>query len=125
MWLPYRRFRDLHLKHHRVPTLTDPHDDPESFYLPITRWRLVGPWMYALLTFNNTLFGRMLIGPALAVTSFLATEAAPLWRGERRRARAPGRCMSWDSRRSLGWLWWTGFRRPSLPRRRLWRRSRC
>ena len=60
LWLPYRRFRDLHLKHHRVPTLTDPHDDPESFYLPLTRWRLLGPAMSALLAFNNTLLGRML-----------------------------------------------------------------
>lgn len=108
LWLPYRRFRDLHLKHHRVPTLTDPHDDPESFYLPVTRWRLVGPWMYALLTFNNTLFGRMLVGPALAVVSFLSTEAGALARGER------GIRLAWVLHLVglvpvAAWLWWTGF----------------
>ena len=91
LWLPYRRFRDLHLKHHRVPTLTDPHDDPESFYLPLTRWRLVGPSLSALLTFNNTLCGRMLIGPALAVTSFLATELGCLGAASAASA-SPGRC---------------------------------
>ena len=108
IWLPYRRFRDLHLKHHRVPTLTDPHDDPESFYLPATRWRVVGPWMYAALTFNNTLLGRMLIGPALAIASFLATEAARLAADERGVRRA------WALHvlglvPVLAWLWWTGF----------------
>ena len=108
LWLPYRRFRDMHLQHHRVPTLTDPHDDPESFYLPLTRWRLVGRWMYALLTFNNSLFGRMLLGPALAVISFLTTEVALLVRNERRVRRA------WAMHLLglvpvIGWLWWTGF----------------
>ena len=108
LWLPYRRFRDMHLRHHRVPTLTDPHDDPESFYLPLTRWRVIGPWMYALLTFNNSLFGRMLVGPALAVASFLATEVGALARGER------GVRLAWAIH-ALGlapviaWLWWTGF----------------
>ncbi len=108
LWLPYRRFRDLHLKHHRVPTLTDPHDDPESFYLPATRWRLVGPWMYALLTFNNTLFGRMLVGPALAVASFLATETGRLVRGERG-VRAAWAMHLLGAAPVIGWLWWTGF----------------
>jgi fatty acid desaturase len=108
LWLPYRRFRDLHLQHHRVPTLTDPHDDPESFYLPATRWRVVGPWMYALLTFNNTLLGRMLVGPALAIGSFTATEAARLLRGGR------GVRKAWALHALglvpvLAWLWWTGF----------------
>src|SRR3954453_21265928 len=37
LWLPYRRFRDLHIKHHRLPTLTDPHADPGSFYPPPPR----------------------------------------------------------------------------------------
>jgi fatty acid desaturase len=108
LWLPYRRFRDLHLKHHRVPTLTDPHDDPESFYLPATRWRLVGPWMYALLTFNNTLCGRMLVGPALAVASFLSTEAVAVAR-DSRGVRAAWALHLLGLVPVLAWLWWTGF----------------
>ena len=108
LWLPYRRFRDMHLKHHRVPTLTDPHDDPESFYLPLTRWRLIGRWMYALLTFSNSLFGRMLVGPALAIVSFLTTEAVAFARDER------GVRMAWAMHvlglvPVIAWLWWTGF----------------
>jgi fatty acid desaturase len=108
LWLPYRRFRDMHLQHHRVPTLTDPHDDPESFYLPLTRWRLIGPWMYAVLTFNNTLFGRMVIGPALAVAGFLASEARRLVRGERR-VRVAWALHLLGLAPVAAWLWWSGF----------------
>lgn len=108
LWLPYRRFRDLHLKHHRVPTLTDPYDDPESFYIPLTRWRLLGPAMSALLAFNNTLLGRMLLGPALAVAGFLAAEVRLLLVGER------GVRLAWAMHLAglvpvVVWLHWTGF----------------
>ena len=53
--------------------------------------------MYALLTFNNTLFGRMLLGPALAVVSFLATEAGPASSATSAASAAPGRCTRWGS----------------------------
>ena len=32
LYVPYLRFKDLHLQHHFDPALTDPHDDPESNY---------------------------------------------------------------------------------------------
>jgi fatty acid desaturase len=108
LWVPYRRFRDLHLKHHRVPTLTDPHDDPESFYLPATRWRLVGPWLSALLTFNNTLLGRVLIGPALALASFATTEARSI-AGDERGVRTAWAMHALGLVPVAAWLWWAGF----------------
>ena len=108
VWLPYRRFRDLHLRHHRVPTLTDPQDDPESFYLPMTRWQLVGPLMRRVLAVNNTLLGRLLIGPALGLTAFFIDEARALARGDR------GVLPAWVMHLLglgpvIAWLWWTGF----------------
>ena len=108
LWLPYRRSRDLHLKHHRVPTLTDPHDDPESFYLPMTRWRVIGPPMRRIMAFNNTLLGRLLLGPALAITAFLTREARTL------RRREPRVATAWALHLAglvpvLLWLAWTGF----------------
>jgi fatty acid desaturase len=30
---PFRRFKALHLRHHADERLTDPFDDPESYYL--------------------------------------------------------------------------------------------
>ena len=107
-WLPYRRFRDLHLKHHRVPTLTDPHDDPESFYLPITSWHVVGPPMRRILHLNNSLLGRLLLGPALAITAFLVDEVRSLARGQRRVWVAWGLHLV-GLVPVVAWLWWTGF----------------
>ena len=33
LWLPYARYQQMHLAHHHDDRLTDPIDDPESFYL--------------------------------------------------------------------------------------------
>jgi fatty acid desaturase len=78
--IPYRRFRDLHLAHHYDPLLTDPHDDPESNYLDPAVWvRLRRPVRVALAV-NNTLLGRMLIGPFLGI--------AVLWRDDWKAFRA-------------------------------------
>ncbi len=36
--IPFHRFQDLHLSHHRDQVLTDPYDDPESYYVHPDRW---------------------------------------------------------------------------------------
>lgn len=89
--IPYRRFRDTHLEHHRDANLTDPYDDPESNYLDPGVWDRTSPAMRALLRFNNRLVGRMLIGPALGTANFLRDD----WR--KARAGVPGVAK--------GWLW--------------------
>src|SRR5690606_21174698 len=63
LFVPYHRFRDLHIHHHRADALTDPETDPESFYLTPRQWRACGPVVRGLLVANNTLLGRMTIGP--------------------------------------------------------------
>jgi len=78
--IPYRRFRDLHLAHHVDSRLTDPYDDPESNYLDPAVWsRLSGP-VRGLLRANNTLAGRLVLGPAIALFTF--------WRDDWRAIRA-------------------------------------
>ena len=63
--VPYQRFRDSHLQHHHDPLLTDPYDDPESNYFDPAVWaRLTAP-ARAVLRLNNTLLGRIVIGPIL------------------------------------------------------------
>lgn len=84
VFVPYLRFKDLHLRHHFDPALTDPYDDPESNYLDPEVWgQLSGPWR-AILRFNNTLFGRMLIGPALSLWALVALDLRLAARGDRR-----------------------------------------
>lgn len=83
LFVPYHRFRDLHIHHHRSEALTDPGEDPESFYLTARQWHACGPALRALLTVNNTLLGRMTVGPAISLIRFYAQEARRLFRGER------------------------------------------
>lgn len=77
--IPYERFRDTHMAHHDVEELTDPFDDPESWYLAHNRW-LSRSWLVqTLLHFNNTLAGRMIVGPAISLFRFYVTEATEIF----------------------------------------------
>lgn len=83
LFVPYHRFRDLHIHHHRAEALTDPADDPESFYLAAAQWRACPRPLRWLLRANNTLLGRMTLGPAIALVRFYHAEVLRLARGER------------------------------------------
>ena len=74
LWMPYRSYRTLHLTHHRNDHLTDPLEDPESYYVTATRWARMGPIRRALLRANNSLFGRLVIGPWIATFGYWADE---------------------------------------------------
>ena len=89
--IPYLRFRDTHLAHHVDAILTDPYDDPESNYLDPGVWERLPGWLRAVLRFNNTLAGRLLIGPAVGQVAFMADD----WRAIR----------TGDRRVLAGWLW--------------------
>lgn len=81
--VPFGRFRDTHLAHHHDPILTDPYDDPESNFLDPADWARTALPMRLLLTANNTLLGRMVIGPLYGNALWLAGEARLIARGER------------------------------------------
>lgn len=87
LFYPYGRFRDLHLAHHRDERLTDPYDDPESNYLDPVVWAGLPRWRQRLLRANNTLFGRMLIGPVLSVHALYVGDARAILDGDRAIAR--------------------------------------
>ncbi|WP_300066578.1 fatty acid desaturase [uncultured Ruegeria sp.] len=77
LFIPFNRFRDLHLAHHQDANLTDPYDDPESNYLDPQVWSGLSGWQKRLYTANNTLLGRVVLGPAIGQAAFLRDE----WRG--------------------------------------------
>ena len=81
--VPYRRFRDLHLAHHQDSNLTDPYDDPESNYLDPSVWSRLPVWMRTILAFNNTLLGRITLGPAIGVVCFMRAELAAIRGGDK------------------------------------------
>lgn len=83
LWMPYPIYRDSHLRHHRTGRLTCPFDDPESYYLTAGRWRRMSRPVRSALVFNNTLLGRLTLGPAITLIRFWGAEIRRLLSGER------------------------------------------
>jgi fatty acid desaturase len=81
---PYRRFKTLHLRHHNDASLTDPYDDPESFYYAAADWTKLPGWLRAILDFNNTFLGRFTIGPLVMFVGFVASEIRLVRQGDRK-----------------------------------------
>lgn len=82
LW-PYRRYRTLHLRHHRDERLTDPFDDPESYYRALWRWERYPAWFKRLLEVNNTLLGRMFFGPWLGAFALVVSDWRSFRSGDR------------------------------------------
>ena len=74
LWLPFQRYKETHLGHHRGSHLTDPIDDPESHYVTPAAYSRSGPIGRALMQANNTLLGRVTLGPGLGILGFLRKE---------------------------------------------------
>ncbi|ABD56056.1 fatty acid desaturase [Jannaschia sp. CCS1] len=81
--IPFIRFRDTHLAHHKDASLTDPYDDPESNYLDPVAWAALPRLCRMVLAANNTLLGRILIGPLLGQIAFMAGDARLIRAGDR------------------------------------------
>lgn len=102
--VPYERFRDTHLQHHHDPALTDPYDDPESNYQDPQVWAQMPRSLQALLRMNNTLLGRILLGPAIGTWFFIRGDIALHQKGN------PAILHAWAMNGLgiglvLGWLW--------------------
>lgn len=89
LWLPFDRYRALHLAHHRDHHLTDPTEDPETQYFTAPSWLRLGRVGRVIARLCARLAGRLVIGPIWAIGRFL-------WREARRfRADAPGVRAAW------------------------------
>ena len=72
--VPYMRFKATHLAHHKDAVITDPYDDPESNYLAAGTWDRLPTVLRAVLRFNNTIAGRLSIGPFIGSIAFVLSE---------------------------------------------------
>jgi fatty acid desaturase len=80
---PYRRYKALHLRHHADEGLTDPFDDPESYYHAVWKHQELPHFMTRLLAVNNTMLGRCALNPLLGTIGFLLSEARLVIEGNR------------------------------------------
>ena len=84
IFIPYLRFKDTHLEHHRDERLTDPYDDPETNFMDPQVWDQLPKWRQSLHLFNNILLGRMFLGPVLSQIAFMRADLRLILAGDRR-----------------------------------------
>ncbi len=84
IWLPFETYRRSHLQHHNDARLTDPLDDPESYYWTEEQWQALGPLGMLLVRLQATLLGRVTIGPAWAIGRFWFREVKAIAAGDTR-----------------------------------------
>jgi fatty acid desaturase len=85
---PFRRFKTIHLRHHADERLTDPLDDPESYYKALWQHEELPEAMKRLLRINNTMVGRFFLGPWLSCIGFFIDDAKLIAQGDRAIRRA-------------------------------------
>ncbi len=88
VFIPYIRFRDTHIAHHQDAILTDPYDDPETNYLDPEIWDQMSAYQQRLMQWNNTLLGRMMIGPLIGLFYFYRGDLRAMRKGDQSIARA-------------------------------------
>lgn len=81
LFIPYLRFKNSHLKHHLNSRICDPYDDPESWYLAQPFWQRLPTFIKLLLQLNNTLVGRLVLGPAIALVRLIVSDVQAIYAG--------------------------------------------
>ena len=82
LWFPYPLYRKSHSIHHRDQYLTVPGEDTETYYALQADWVRMGPFQRNLLVFNQTLLGRLTIGPLLRLYKLATREIGRVRRGD-------------------------------------------
>jgi len=82
LWLPYEHYRRTHTVHHIDERLTDPLDDPETYYWTAEGWARLKPLTRVLIEAQQTLAGRIVIGAFWSIGKFLRADAIAVIRNE-------------------------------------------
>lgn len=81
-WLPFELYRRSHSTHHRDVNLTVPTVDTESVYHRSEDWQRYSALWRSILLANQTLLGRMLLGPFLRLRKLALIEIGLLRTGD-------------------------------------------
>lgn len=82
LWLPFEMYRRNHSIHHLNARITVPGQDPESFYHSQSDWDQYPAVWRSLLQANQTMVGRLLLGPWIRWRKLISVDAARLVRGD-------------------------------------------
>src|SRR3984957_18805032 len=82
LWFPYPLYRKSHSTHHRDVNLTIPGVDTESYYVLQKDWARMGTLRRRFLMFNQTMAGRLLVGPLLRLWTLVVKETRRVRQGD-------------------------------------------
>jgi fatty acid desaturase len=82
LWFPYPLYRKSHTTHHRDINLTIPGVDPESYYVLQADWERMGTVKRQLLICNQTMAGRLILGPPLRLWALITKEVRRVGQGD-------------------------------------------
>jgi fatty acid desaturase len=82
LWFPFPLYYEAHRKHHQNTHLTEPGVDTESQYLKGADWERSPAWLRRVLVANQTLAGRVLVGPPLRLVRLAKREAGRIFDGD-------------------------------------------
>ena len=74
LWFPFPLYRKSHTTHHRDVHLTLPGLDTESYYVRPADWESTNRFKRGLLIANQTMLGRLVLGPWLRLWTMLTRE---------------------------------------------------
>ncbi|MEM6462905.1 MAG: fatty acid desaturase [Pseudomonadota bacterium] len=83
LFIPYLRFKAVHLEHHMNARICDPYDDPESWYVAQDFWERLPRSVKLVFEANNTLIGRLLLGPAISLIRLAISDGQAIRAGDR------------------------------------------
>jgi len=83
LWIPYESYRVSHLIHHRDDRLTDPLDDPESYYWMPEDWGRLDSVRQTIVKLQTTLLGRMVLGPPWIVYRYWRCQIRFMLQGDK------------------------------------------
>lgn len=83
-WFPFELYKRSHTTHHRNTVLTYPGEDTESQYHRRGDWSGYSRAWRAVLLFNQTLLGRLLVGPFIRLRKLVIVEGGMILRGDYR-----------------------------------------
>ncbi len=81
LWFPFEIYRRNHTIHHRNARLTYPGQDTETLYHGTGDWAKYSFWWRGLLIANQTMLGRLLLGPFIRWWKLLCNDIVPLFLG--------------------------------------------
>lgn len=88
LWVPFDRYLQTHHAHHINARLTDPVDDPETYYWTAEHWARLSPITRGILKVEQTLAGRVIVGAYWRIWLFLCGEFRGIVRGDGKIRRA-------------------------------------